>query len=285
LISKKQPLQISTKQLIQDLTWVINNPSLLNIEVLGEIELEPLTSEQELRILQLGPLELKSYKLGFYFEALIRLYIEVSENYVLKVANLQVQKDKTTLGEFDFILKNLEAETFEHWEVSIKFYLCHNPKLELEGCCGTQLKDVFQNKISKLKDHQLQLSQSEAGIEALNKIEVSVEKSRGLLKGMIFYHAKLGQFKNEQLNAFSAKGVWMYQSEWSRIEEGLFVVLKKPFLFSMNSYSEESVLTNAQVLCVFRQEQQPMMLASVIRDGDTLLEHSRLWLISDAWFK
>ena len=110
MISKRQPLQIPTKQLIQDLNWIIKNPSLLNPEVLNEIELERLSDAQELRIIQLGSLEIKSFKLGFYFEALIRLWIQVSENYTLKAANLQVQNNQQTLGEFDFIIENLRVE-------------------------------------------------------------------------------------------------------------------------------------------------------------------------------
>lgn len=283
LISKRQPLQIPTKQLIQDLNWIIENPSLLNPEVLNEIELERLSDAQELRIIQLGSLEIKSFKLGFYFEALIRLWIQVSENYTLKAANLQVQNNQQTLGEFDFIIENLEARKFEHWEVSIKFYLCHQPQFELEGCWGTQLKDVFQGKVSKLKNQQLQLGKSQNGIETLKEIGVNSSESRGLLKGMLFYNEQLGQFENDQLNPFSTKGIWMYHSAWGNVLEGLFVVLKKPFLFSLNSYSKEDVLSNKEIQKLIEKDESSLMLAQVDKNEDTLLECSRLWLLPDSW--
>jgi hypothetical protein len=281
LISKRQPLLIPTKQLIQDLNWIIENPSLLNLEVLNEIELKPLSDAQELRIIQLGSLEIKSFKLGFYFEALIRLWIQVSEIYTLKAANLQVQNNQQTQGEFDFIVENLEAQKFEHWEVSIKFYLCHQPQLELEGCWGTQLKDVFQGKVSKLKNQQLQLGKSQNGIETLKEIGVNSTESRGLLKGMLFYNGKLGQFENVHLNPFSNKGIWMFHSEWTSISEGSFIVLKKPFLFSLNSYSENDVLTKNDVLKLSEIQKQPLMLALVEPVESKIIETSRIWLIPD----
>ena len=282
MISKKQSIQITTKQLIQDLNWVSENPSLLNFEVLNEIELKPLSGAQELRVIQLGSLEIQSFKLGFYFEALIRLWIQVSEIYTLKAANLQVQNNQQTQGEFDFIVENLEAQKFEHWEVSIKFYLCHQPQLALEGCWGTQLKDVFQGKVSKLKNQQLQLGKSQNGIETLQEIGVNSSESRGLLKGMLFYNEQLGQFENDQLNPFSTKGIWMYHSAWDNVSEGLFVVLKKPFLFSLNSYSKQDILSKKEIQKLLEKDESPLMLAQVDKNEDTLVEYSRLWLLPDS---
>jgi len=281
LISKRQPLKIPAKQLIQDLNWIIENPSLLNFEVLNEIELTPLSDAQELRVIQLGSLEIKSYKLGFYFEELIRLWIQISEKYTLKAANLQVQNNQKTLGEFDFIVENLEAQKFEHWEVSIKFYLCHKPQLELEGCWGTQLKDVFQGKVSKLKNQQLQLGKSQNGIKTLKEIGVKSFVSRGLLKGMLFYNEQLGQFENDQLNLFSTKGIWMYHSAWGNTSEGPFVVLKKPFLFSLNSYSKEDILSKKEIQRLIEKNESPLMLAQVDENEGALVELSRLWLLPD----
>ena len=281
MISKRQPLQIPAKQLIQDLIWIIENPSLLHFEVLNELTLEPLSDAQELRIIQLGSLEIKSYKLGFYFEALIRLWIQVSEKYTLKAANIQVQNNQQTLGEFDFIVENLEEQKFEHWEVSIKFYLCHQPKLELEGCWGTQLKDVFHGKVSKLKNQQLQLGKSQNGIKTLKEIGVKSSVSRGLLKGMLFYNEQLGQFENDQLNPFSTKGIWMYHSAWGNTSEGLFVVLKKPFLFSLNSYSKEDILSKKEIQRLIEKNESPLMLAQVDENEGALLEVSRWWLLPD----
>ncbi len=283
MISKRQPIKIPAKQLIQDLNWIIENPSLLTFEVLNEIELTPLSVAQELRVIQLGSLEIKSYKLGFYFEELIRLWIQVSEKYTLKAANLQVQNNQQTLGEFDFIVENLEAQKFEHWEVSIKFYLCHKPQLELDGCWGTQLKDVFQGKVSKLKNQQLELGKSQNGIETLKEIGVDCSGARGLLKGMLFYNEQLGQFENDQLNPFSTKGIWLYHRAWSNVSEGFFVVLKKPFLFSLSCYSQEDELSNIEIQNLLEKEKQPMMLVSIVKEGAALRELSRIWLLPDAW--
>lgn len=151
-------ISISPEQIIADLNWIINCPGLLQQGLLNDYQLSALSQQHIDRIYQLGEIELPSTKLGFYFEALIKRYIEVTEEFTLKTSNLQVQENKQTKGEFDLILED-KYNQFYHWEVSIKFYLCHTPELGFKGCCGTQLRDVFETKVSKLK-HQQQIGRA-----------------------------------------------------------------------------------------------------------------------------
>lgn len=284
MINKNQPLLIPPNQLIADLNWITNNQSLLNPEVLSELELPALSDSQKNRIEQLGSLEIKSAKLGFYFEELIRLWIQVAEKFTLKAANLQVQNDKLTIGEFDFVVENHAKILFEHWEVSIKFYLCHDPKLELDGCCGTQLKDVFQGKVNKLKDQQLKLGRTQNGNQTLCELGVGNIEAKGLLKGMVFYNQQLGQFKNAQLNPFHSKAIWMYFSQWKANRQGSFVVLRKPFLFSLNSYKVADVIDATTICELLKNSTNPMMIAEVDLIEDSIIEQSRYWLLPNGWF-
>lgn len=275
---------LSAHQIIADLNWVIFNPSLLNDNVLNEVQLQPLTPKQLNRLEQLGGLELPSSKLGYYFEALVKRYIEVSDAYTLKAANVQVQENRQTLGEFDMLIENEKNNHFEHWEVSCKFYLCHAPQQGLEGCCGTQLKDVFAVKLDRMRDKQLKLSKTPQGIETLQKLRITEPTSKGLLKGMVFYHQSLGASSNNQLNDFHFKGIWMYSSEWHKKPESKFVVLQKPFLFSLHSYQLTAVKTNAEVNDLLKKE-MPIMLAEVSTEEEVLIEQKRFWVIPDGWFK
>ncbi len=274
---------VPSHQIIADLNWVVFNPSLLNAEVLNEVQLQPLTPKQLNRLKQLGGLELPSSKLGYYFEALIKRYIEVSGAYTLKAANVQVEENKQTLGEFDMLIENEKSNHFEHWEVSCKFYLCHTPQQGLEGCCGTQLKDVFAVKLAKMRDKQLQLSKTPQGIETLQELHITKPTVKGLLKGMVFYQQSLGTFSNNQLNDFHFKGIWMYSPEWHKTPESKFVVLQKPFLFSLHSYQLTAVKTNAEVNDLLKKE-MPIMLAEVSVEEEVIVEQKRFWVIPDAWF-
>ncbi len=273
---------LSATQIIHDLEWIITNQSLLNDSVLNELKLTQLTENQKTRISQAGVVELKSRKLGFYFETFIKTYINVSESYNLKAFNLQVQSEKQTIGEFDFIVENINSgPIFEHWEVSCKFYLCSNPELGLNGCSGTLLKDVFQRKLDRMKNHQLVLGATEFGKVTLQNIGVGEVTPKGLLKGMVFYHPSLGGFENSVLNQFHQKGIWMYFSEWNKELEGQYFVLEKPFLFSLNSYSSDYSLSNAETALMLKNRDEPVIMAKV---NKKYKEQARFWLIPDGWF-
>ncbi len=274
---------VSSESIISDINWIANTPSLLIVSHLNEVDIQPLTENQIQRIFQLGPFEFKSKKLGYYFEELLKIWIQVNEQYTLKVANLQVQKDRQTQGEYDFILENVEREVFEHWEVSCKFYLCHKPEKGLKGCSGTQLQDVFQQKVDKLKNQQLKLSETANGKATLTQIGVKSPESHGMLKGMLFFNRQIGGFQNEWFNPFARKGIWMYFSEWDKHQAGDYVILKKPFLFSLNSYSTEEVYGSNQIALEFKNK-QPFMLAEVDSRKDQLVENKRIWMIPDGWF-
>lgn len=276
-------MEIQPDQIIEDINWIAANPSLVSTNVFEEPIIEPLSAVQKQRIQQANYF-LKSKKLGAYFELLIKTYINVNEKYILRASNLQVLKEKQTVGEFDFIVELLGNHSeIEHWEISCKFYLCFNPSLGLMGCSGTQRKDVFQHKISRMKNHQLVLGASEFGLNRLKPLGISNPKPLGLLKGMVFYHKSLGVFEDAQINSFHRKEVWMYFSECSSGFERNYIVLKKPFLFSLNSYGNSDWISGDEVVDRVKKESQPFMLAEV--DENTFTEKLRYWMIPDGWFE
>ena len=110
---------ITISQLIFDLKWVIESPGLL-IESPPQINWELLRDDyfkicnEWLTDLKQNPGDLKAFFdidhqfiLGKYFEKLIQFIFEYFEGFKLVTNGLQVIKNNRTIGEIDFIFKNL----------------------------------------------------------------------------------------------------------------------------------------------------------------------------------
>ncbi len=118
-----QPLvkysDIPLSQLINDLIWVIESPGLL-IETPSQIKWELLQPDyfekckEWLNDLEQNPQELKAFFnteyqfiLGKYFELLIQFIFKYFDGFSLITSGLQVIKNNRTIGEIDFVFKNL----------------------------------------------------------------------------------------------------------------------------------------------------------------------------------
>lgn len=107
--------------------------------------------------------------LGKRAEYFYQFCIEQSNNYDLVVANLQIQKEKRTLGELDYIIKEKKTGKLLHIELVYKFY-CYDPNIqanssflsdslskELSKYVGPNKRDNFVYKFDRLVNHQLPL--------------------------------------------------------------------------------------------------------------------------------
>ncbi|WP_229731342.1 DUF1853 family protein [Hyunsoonleella pacifica] len=96
-------------------------------------------------------------RLGKYVERLVSFELEQQAGISIIAENIQIQKDKTTLGELDCLL--LRDNTPIHLEVIYKFYLFDDSagNSEIEHFIGPNRKDSLIEKLNKLKDKQLPL--------------------------------------------------------------------------------------------------------------------------------
>lgn len=133
--------------------------------------------------------ELKDFRLGAYFEALLGFWLSDPANacFQLLAHHLPVQEGKRTLGEFDFLVSNRHTGLVEHWEVAVRFYLGTATHENHEGWIGMDPRDRLDRKFQRLVSHQLPLSQSEAGLRLLDARGLSVGARRCVLKGRLFY--------------------------------------------------------------------------------------------------
>ncbi len=206
---------------VRDLAWVIASPPLVSgvFERNGQ-QTQWWTHEmcsQEftrclpaLRILDQNPQALiahlksiKSKRLGFYFEGLIAFWLsEISPNFMLLARNIQLNEiagdtQSRTIGEVDFIIKEVESGKLIHLEVAVKFYLGTPPYEDPYRWFGTNTHDQLGKKIEHLQHHQTQLL-----LKHPQQVDFTIDERHCLLKGRLFY-----PFATDQSKPLEPKGV------------------------------------------------------------------------------
>ncbi len=135
--------------------------------------------------------------LGMQAEACFEAYLTHSTRYKLLAANLQIYSsgsskkpnEKKTLGELDYIVKNLETQRTVHIELACKFYLYDDDE---EGCeekkwIGPNRKDCLYDKLEKIKRKQFPLLHKKETVERLKALDIEIPTVQKLcLKAFLF---------------------------------------------------------------------------------------------------
>ncbi len=209
---------------VRDLAWVISSPGLVDDtfpQYQGQVVNDDWCSSQMAQLtdwlakLDLAPQALHAYiaarptrRLGHYFETLIAFWLTHTADMQIIARNLQVQDTQRTLGEYDFLLRN-EASEVCHWEAAVKFYLQVEASAEQRSFIGPGTRDRLDLKLERVFNHQLRLSQTEAGLRALPD-NIKPDKTLAYIKGYLFYHAStLSRLAIEGISVAHLSGWWM----------------------------------------------------------------------------
>lgn len=152
--------------------------------------------------------------LGKRAEAFFKYQIEKTEEHLILIENIQIQKDKITLGELDIILE--EKETFKkiHVEISYKFYL-YDPTIEgeeIKKWIGPNRNDDLIKKVSKLQTHQFPLLYSKEAKKTFTQLDVEQIEQQIFFKAQLFIPFHL---KNKPFNAINSKAIRGYYYSYS----------------------------------------------------------------------
>ena len=152
-------------------------------------------------------------KLGHLYEDALAQLLAGSPQYQVLAQNLQIQKDaQHTLGELDFLFRDLPSGHLIHLELATKFYLAIETP---EGLTlpGPDARDNYFKKIARLRDHQLK-------IPALFKEYLPTQYQREpilsqhLVNGCIFDHIASSRPATPPfLSRFCRRGKWLSQDE------------------------------------------------------------------------
>lgn len=215
-----------TERLMYQLQGFINTPALWNngdLYDLQQFDLPHLNFIKGLNIISEIPSLSTNFVLGKRMESFFELVIKHSVRYQLIAQNLQVHKEKITLGEIDFIVKDLYHNKPQHVEVVYKFYVYDpDPVKEINRWIGPNRKDSLPQKILKLKKNQLPLLFKPETEKLLSTFHLKSEDMEQLVcyKAMLFVPKDL-QHKNFPLiNNQSITGYWIHYRDFDRKNYG-----------------------------------------------------------------
>ncbi|WP_105103124.1 DUF1853 family protein [Microbulbifer pacificus] len=137
--------------------------------------------------LELSLHDLKSQRLGIYFEQLWAFAFTHHPDYTLLARNLPIRTGQKTLGELDFVVRYLPDDTVEHWEVAVKFYLQVD-----HFWVGPGLRDRLDIKLARMRDHQLPVARSHPAVATLEQQKLHFDRQWAVMPGRLFSsHDKL----------------------------------------------------------------------------------------------
>jgi hypothetical protein len=196
--------------MVRDLAAVLEAPGLLARDASGWMGAEVISDERcrewvegaRERLLELdrdpAPLRLwvesapASPLLGRYFEALAGYWVRHLLGARRMETSVKVRRGRQVVGELDLVFEAGKAE-LEHWEVSVKYYLCTaaEPRDAARAAAflGTMTRDRLDKKIERIRSAQLPRAASEEGREALRAVDFGgrAVRTRLLMKGALFY--------------------------------------------------------------------------------------------------
>lgn len=222
--------------IINQLKGFLNTPPLWknrDLCDLEQFELPEYNKFSDLDPIVAMPTLLTNFVLGKRVETFFELVIRQSENYKIIAGNLQVHKNKITVGEIDFLVHDLQQKKDLHIEVVYKFYV-YDPDLseEINRWIGPNRKDSLPQKIQKLKKNQLPLLFKPETKKLLSTFNLQPEdmEQRVCYKANLFVPKELLGKKFPYVNNKCITGYWIHYQDFDRETYGQheFYAPKKP---------------------------------------------------------
>jgi len=186
----------------------------------------PLLSKET--ILAGSPSLLTNFVLGKRAESFFDLALTHSDRFQVIAQNIQIQREKITLGEIDFLIEDPIKNRQLHVELVCKFYI-YDPSFEneLERWIGPNRKDTLLQKTKKLKQKQLPLlfkPETEPYLSGLNLQSDKIEQEV-CFKANLFIPKNLKNKEFEHINNECISGFWLHFEEFTETEYGRFEFL------------------------------------------------------------
>ena len=153
----------------------------------------------------------KNIVLGKRIEYLFQSYINGAKNYELIAKNIQIIKDKITIGELDFIVKDKVEDRLIHVELVYKFYLLVGVEKSLDCWVGPNRNDSLVKRIEKLTSKQFPLLKSETTKSVLHELGVNTDdiEQEICFLGNLFVPHHLKNVAITTVNQNCVKGWWV----------------------------------------------------------------------------
>jgi len=186
----------------------------------------PLLSKET--ILAGSPSLLTNFVLGKRAESFFDLALKHSDRFQVIAQNIQIQREKITLGEIDFLIEDPIKNRQLHVELVCKFYV-YDPSFEneLERWIGPNRRDTLLQKTEKLKQKQLPLLYKPETEPYLSELNLQSEKLQQevCFKANLFIPKNLKNKEFEHINHQCILGFWLHFEEFTETDYGRFQFL------------------------------------------------------------
>ena len=168
-------------------------------------------------------------KLGHIYEDALSEMLEATPAYDLVARGVQLREiPGHTIGELDFLIKELESHRLIHLELAVKFYLA----IESSGgflLPGPDARDDYFQKLDRMRSHQLVLLEKHRDLlpEKFHDEKIVTQQ---LVQGCIFDHIKSSKpVAAPYLNPLGRRGKWLHVDDCDNFfgnKTSLFLVPK-----------------------------------------------------------
>lgn len=274
--------------LLRDVVWLVYLPSISKGQIDEEYDINLLDEGNIDQLIQWAnsikaeklPVPKSNLPLGKYAELLMEAYLQNHKKYQLIASNLQLIDGQLTVGELDYLFKEIFSNTFVHLELAIKYYL----KVDYQGkirFLGPSTKDYFERKVEKLTK-----TQSNYTFKYKHLLPGSIQKMQFypkiMVKGALYFAFKEWE-QMEEKNELIA-GWWMEVEKISQLHSSkcyyCLIRSKRSWLFpfvqvdQLLTYPElivkvKSILetTNEILIVRYSETNQPIDMGFVVREG------------------
>lgn len=288
---------------VRDLAWTLLSPALLDGHALplrhplaaSTWLAEPQRLTDWLLQQEADPDALQAYlsngssRLGRYYERLWQFALVAAPDVELLAANLPVRQGGHTLGELDLLLR--DAEGVHHLELAIKLYLGpeQGPGEDAGNWLGPSSEDRLGLKLQHLSLHQLPLSASPVGRQALAGLTTEKTTAAVWLGGYLFYPWRQGCAAPDGSADNHLRGRWLHRRDWPQLTHTgqHWQPLPRQAWLAPARLRRAEVWNHAQFAAWLAglDAQAPTQLLVRLEqteDGDWQ-ERERLFLVGDAW--
>ena len=176
-------------------------------------------------------------RLGKYIERFVTFQLRQDNSIKLLAENVQIRRDKITLGELDCLL--IKDEKPMHLEIIYKFYLYDDltGNSEIEQFIGPNRKDSLAKKLNKLKQKQLPLLYSKECIEYLASLKLNIGdiEQKVCFKAQLFVPFHKSKVELNMLNKDCIIGFFVKEKEINQFSNCKFYIpSKKDWLIKPN---------------------------------------------------
>ena len=229
--------------------------------------------------------------LGKRFEKFIEFWLRESGRFEILISNHQIKESNRTVGEVDFVAKELSSSRLYHFEVACKYYLSSKNSKMWTNWVGLNAKDTLADKMEKFQK-QLTIFDTKSGKNFLQEIKLERPKSYLLMKGYFFYYWKEVARPNipKSANPYHNTGIYVKQNESKEFFSGTnsWKILKKknwfsPFVSSSLQDLMPEYIISGRVSELIAEFKSSVMLARMVEDNSHWVEDLRVIITPKSW--